>query len=96
MQIKDAKLETKNRAIVLQACDDLLKDAIAAVNTHKEDLRKKHEAGETVSPTFRRLVLVDLSPVQTLIDRSLFPTLISFLLSSVLSLTVRVALSDHI
>lgn len=54
MKIKEAKLETKNRQVILDACDDLLQISIAAINKHKEDLRRKAEAGEQVRLIARR------------------------------------------
>lgn len=47
-QIKEAKLETKNRQVILDACDELLQMGILAINKHKDELRRKAEAGEAV------------------------------------------------
>lgn len=48
-QIEEAKLGAKNRQVVLDACDELLQTGVAAINAHKEELRRKSEVGETVS-----------------------------------------------
>jgi len=47
-QIREAKLETKNRAVILQACDELIALGKDAIDQHKKELKGKKVAGETV------------------------------------------------
>lgn len=54
LQVREAKLETKNRAVILQACDELIALGKDAIEQHKNQLKGKKVAGETVRPIRRR------------------------------------------
>ena len=63
-QIEEAKLQAKNRTVVLEACDELLQLGVQAINAHKEELKRKSDAGETITSNMRqKAVLIEFRAI---------------------------------
>jgi chromodomain-helicase-DNA-binding protein 1 len=45
-QVKEAKLENKNRVVIIQTCEDIITQAEDAVNAHKANIRDLQDRGE--------------------------------------------------
>ncbi|EIW67175.1 hypothetical protein TREMEDRAFT_69728 [Tremella mesenterica DSM 1558] len=52
--VKEAKLENKNRVIIIQTCEDVVSEAEAAVAKHKAHLRSLQDRGEPISSSLRQ------------------------------------------
>lgn len=56
--VEEAKLQSKNRVVVIQSCDDILHQAEEAVANHKSELRAMQERGETISSSLRQKAIL--------------------------------------
>lgn len=56
--VDEAKLQAKNRVVVIQTCDDILSQAEEAVAAHKSELRSMQERGETISSSLRQKAIL--------------------------------------
>lgn len=56
--MKEAKLEAKNRVIIIQTCDDIISQAEECIAAHKEHLRSLQERGEPISSSLRQKAIL--------------------------------------
>ncbi|WWC91832.1 uncharacterized protein L201_006779 [Kwoniella dendrophila CBS 6074] len=56
--VKEAKLEAKNRVIIIQTCEDIITQAEEAVTAHKSHLRDLQEKGEPISSSLRQKAIL--------------------------------------
>jgi len=56
--VKEARLETKNRVVIIQTCDDIITEAEECVAAHKEYLRSLQERGEPISSSLRQKAIL--------------------------------------
>ncbi|WRT70120.1 uncharacterized protein IL334_007114 [Kwoniella shivajii] len=52
--VKEAKLEAKNRVIIIQTCEDIITQAEEAVTNHRNHIRELQEKGEPISSSLRQ------------------------------------------
>ncbi|KAK4054266.1 ATP-dependent DNA helicase Hrp3 [Microbotryomycetes sp. JL201] len=65
--VKDARLESKNRTIVLQTVDELFKLCRAAIEEKKQDLEDKRKAGEEITSAMKnKAALVTLKTISNI------------------------------
>ncbi|KAM0789450.1 hypothetical protein ACM66B_000272 [Microbotryomycetes sp. NB124-2] len=65
--VKDARLEGKNRTVIMQTVDELLKSCRAAIEEKKQDLEDRRKAGEEITQAMRtKAVLVSLRDVSNI------------------------------
>jgi chromodomain-helicase-DNA-binding protein 1 len=56
--VKEAKLEGKNRVVIIQTCEDIITQAEAAVNAHKAHIRDLQDRGEPISSSLRQKAIL--------------------------------------
>ncbi|WWC72124.1 uncharacterized protein I206_106084 [Kwoniella pini CBS 10737] len=56
--VKEAKLEGKNRVVIIQTCEDIITQAEEAVAAHKAHLRDLQEKGEPISSSLRQKAIL--------------------------------------
>ncbi|KAK6909295.1 hypothetical protein I203_103312 [Kwoniella mangroviensis CBS 8507] len=56
--VKEAKLEAKNRVVIIQTCEDIITQAEEAVTSHKAHLRDLQEKGEPISSSLRQKAIL--------------------------------------
>ena len=58
IQVKEAKLENKNRVVIIQTCEDIITQAEDAVNAHKANIRDLQDRGEPISSSLRQKAIL--------------------------------------
>ncbi|RSH91369.1 hypothetical protein EHS25_009668 [Saitozyma podzolica] len=58
LELKEAKLENKNRVVIIQTCEDILAQAEAEVSKHKAHLRDLQDRGEPISSSLRQKAIL--------------------------------------
>jgi len=56
--VKEAKLENKNRVVIIQTCEDIITQAEDAVNAHKANIRDLQDRGEPISSSLRQKAIL--------------------------------------
>ena len=56
--MKEAKLENKNRVVVIQTCEDIITQAEDAVNAHKAHIRDLQDRGEPITSSLRQKAIL--------------------------------------
>ncbi|WVQ84586.1 hypothetical protein IAT38_006740 [Cryptococcus sp. DSM 104549] len=56
--VKEAKLENKNRVVIIQTCEDIITHAEDAVGKHKSHIRELQERGEPISSSLRQKAIL--------------------------------------
>ncbi|OCF38014.1 chromodomain-helicase-DNA-binding protein 1 [Kwoniella heveanensis BCC8398] len=56
--VKEAKLENKNRVVIIQTCEDMVTQAEEAVSAHRAHLRDLQERGEPISSSLRQKAIL--------------------------------------
>jgi chromodomain-helicase-DNA-binding protein 1 len=56
--VKEAKLENKNRVVVIQTCEDIITQAEDAVNAHKAHIRDLQDRGEPITSSLRQKAIL--------------------------------------
>ena len=57
-QVKEARLEGKNRVLITQTCEDIITQAEAAVAAHKGHIRDLQDRGEPISSSLRQKAIL--------------------------------------
>ncbi|WVN87533.1 uncharacterized protein L203_102716 [Cryptococcus depauperatus CBS 7841] len=56
--VKEAKLENKNRVVIIQTCEDIITQAEEAISAHKTHLHDLQERGELITSSFRQKAIL--------------------------------------
>jgi chromodomain-helicase-DNA-binding protein 1 len=66
-QILEGKLENKNREVMFEACDELIQICENAITQHKEEMKARQAAGETITSAMRqKAVLVSFRNISSI------------------------------
>ncbi len=58
MQVKEARLEAKNRVIIIQTCGDVISQAEECIAEHKAHIRGLQDRGEPISSSLRQKAIL--------------------------------------
>ena len=57
-QVKEARLENKNRVLITQTCEDIIASAEKAIADHKAHLRELQDSGEAITSSLRQKAIL--------------------------------------
>jgi chromodomain-helicase-DNA-binding protein 1 len=57
-QVKEARLENKNRVVIIQTCEDIINQAEEAVANHKAHIRDLQDKGDPISSSLRQKAIL--------------------------------------